>query len=66
MKKPKANFPKEKPPEIISQTKIYDGMTVFENDSIIIKITDLELDYTGCYYESDWPSISGNLTTFKK
>lgn len=53
-------------PTVIQQQHIYDGMVVFENDILQIKITDLDLDYTNCLYESDNPSITGYLTYYKK
>lgn len=53
-------------PIIIDDRPIYDGMVVLENDFMKIEIRDLELDYSGCYYESDSPSITGRLVTIKK
>lgn len=53
-------------PTVIHKQEIYDGMVVFENSQIEIRITDLEVDYSGCLYESDSPSITGYLTYYKK
>lgn len=53
-------------PTVFHKQEIYDGMVVFENSGIEIRITDLDLDYSHCFYESDSPSIKGYLTYYKK
>jgi hypothetical protein len=52
--------------EILKEEKILnDGEIIAETDTEVTRVS-LELDYAGCYYESDSPSISGKISTYIK
>ena len=55
-------FPKMTWKTVDSNT-LYEGQVIFENGNTRIVLTELELDYGGCYYEGDQPSISAKIET---
>jgi hypothetical protein len=65
-KKKAARIPPKLHLELLSEVQVDRwGHTVFENDDIQV-VVSAEIDYGGCFYESDSPSIEMKVTTYKK
>ena len=39
---------------------------IYENDDVKIVMSGVNLDWDGCYYESDSPDIKGSIKIYKK
>ena len=63
MKKVKVNTPPAPVWKTVDSTQIYEGDVLFQNGKTRIIVSELELDYGGCYYEGDTPSIKVTVET---
>lgn len=61
----KSKSPKPPAPvwKTVDSNSIYEGDVLFQNGNTRIIVSELELDYGGCYYEGDTPSIKARIET---
>jgi hypothetical protein len=53
-------------PKVLGVSDLYEGQVLFENDYIKIVVTELQISYRFCLYESDRPEIIAQVTTYQK